>query len=68
MNTAYEENGKKVTYKGPKTGKKNIISSVYSQQFAKSIICGGELITGEDRNSTRLNTSHFAESRMPSSA
>lgn len=47
MNTAYEENGKKVTYKGPKTGKKNIISSVYSQQFAKSIICGGELITGD---------------------
>lgn len=41
MNTAYEENGKKVTYKGPKTGKKNIISSVYSQQFAKSIICAG---------------------------
>ena len=47
MNTAYEEDGKKVTYKGPKTGKKNIISSVYSQQFAKSIICGGELITGD---------------------
>ena len=30
--------------------------------------CAGILVTHEDRKSTRLNSSHTAESRMPSSA
>ena len=41
LNTSYKKNGKTITVKEDKTGKENIISSVYSQQFAKSIICAG---------------------------
>lgn len=47
FNTTYEENGKKIAVRGDKRGRENIISSVYSQQFAKSVICGGNEFTGD---------------------
>ena len=40
-NTSYKENGKVVFSKGTKEGHSNIISSTYSQQFAKSLILSG---------------------------
>ena len=40
-NTSYKENGKTVHIKGTKEGHNNIISSTYSQQFAKSLILSG---------------------------
>jgi uncharacterized GH25 family protein len=40
-NTSYKENGKVVLAKGTKEGRKDVISSTYSQQFAKSLILSG---------------------------
>ena len=37
-NTSYRENGKVVLVKGTKEGRKDVVSSTYSQQFAKSLI------------------------------
>lgn len=47
FNTSYMDKGKKVTVKGDKRGKAEIISSVYSQQFAKSVICAGGKCIGD---------------------
>ena len=47
MNTTYRENGKEIAVKGPKTGHKDIVSSVYSQQFAKSIFLSGTRHDGD---------------------
>lgn len=41
-NTSYLENGKMKAIKGTKEGLSNVISSTYSQQFAKSLINVGE--------------------------
>ena len=41
-NTAYKENGKIIHIKGTKEGHSDIISSTYSQQFAKSLIMAGK--------------------------
>ena len=46
MNTTYRENGKEIAVKGPKTGHREIVSSVYSQQFAKSVFLSGNIFTG----------------------
>ncbi len=46
MNTTYRENGKEIAVKGPKTGHREIVSSVYSQQFAKSVFLSGNSFTG----------------------
>ena len=46
LNTTYRENGKEIAIKGPKTGHNDIVSSVYSQQFAKSIFLSGNSFTG----------------------
>ena len=46
MNTTYSENGKEIAVKGPKTGHREIVSSVYSQQFAKSVFLSGNSFTG----------------------
>ncbi len=40
-NTSYKENGKVVLSKGTKEGRKDVVSSTYSQQFAKSLILSG---------------------------
>ena len=34
----------------------------------EGLVCFGHQLTEEDRKSTRLNSSHVSESRMPSSA
>lgn len=47
LNTSYKRNGKIITAKEDKIGKENIISSVYSQQFAKSIICADGKFIGD---------------------
>ena len=41
-NTAYKENGKVIHSKGTKEGHTDVISSTYSQQFAKSLIMSGK--------------------------
>lgn len=41
-NTSYKENGKLVHIKGTKEGHSNIVSSIFSQQFAKSLINVGD--------------------------
>ena len=51
----------------------NTSKPIYEQITSqiKAMIMSGELKTGEpipDRKSTRLNSSHIEESRMPSSA
>ena len=46
LNTTCRENGKEIAIKGPKTGHNDIVSSVYSQQFAKSIFRSGNSFTG----------------------
>ncbi|MBQ7418745.1 MAG: DUF4198 domain-containing protein [Acidaminococcaceae bacterium] len=40
-NTSYRENGKVVLAKGTKEGRKDVVSSTYSQQFAKSLVLSG---------------------------
>ena len=40
-NTSYKENGKIVLTKGTKEGRKDVVSSTYSQQFAKSLVLSG---------------------------
>ena len=40
-NTSYRENGKMVLAKGTKEGRKEVVSSTYSQQFAKSLVLSG---------------------------
>ena len=40
-NTSYKENGKVVLAKGTKEGRKDVVSSTYSQQFAKTLILSG---------------------------
>ena len=47
LNTTYRENGKEIAIKGPKTGHNDIVSSVYSQQFAKSVFLSGNSFTGD---------------------
>lgn len=47
LNTTYRENGKEIAIKGPKTGHDDIVSSVYSQQFAKSVFLSGNSFTGD---------------------
>lgn len=49
-NTKYKKEGKIVNIKGTKEGLKNVVSSIHSQQFAKSLICAGD---GEGKNITR---------------
>ena len=41
---------------------------IYSSQELCYVICNHPLLVMEDRKSTRLNSSHSGESRMPSSA
>lgn len=50
-NTSYKENGKVVVAKGTKEGLKDVVSSTYSQQFAKALILAG--------NGEAKNVSHF---------
>lgn len=42
-NTSYKENGKVIHSKGTKEGHADIISSTYSQQFAKTLIMSGNV-------------------------
>ena len=46
LNTTCRENGKEIAIKGPKTGHNDIVSSVYSQQFAKAVFRSGNSFTG----------------------
>ena len=50
LNTTCRENGKEIAIKGPKTGHNDIVSSVYSQQFAKSIFRSGNSFRSPVRN------------------
>ena len=46
----------------------NILASAVAQAIEQAIKPLAERITALDRKSTRLNSSHMSESRMPSSA
>lgn len=49
-NTTYLENGRPVHIKGTKEGRENVVSSTYSQQFAKTLLQAGQ---GSSQNLTR---------------
>jgi len=50
-NTSYKENGKIIHAKGTKEGHNDVISSTYSQQFAKTLIMSGD---GDASNLTNV--------------
>ena len=45
-----------------------VLASLLTAGFPGNATAHKELLTAEDRKSTRLNSSHVSESRMPSSA
>ena len=45
-----------------------LYSNLLLKMYLMSLKSGGILMLNEDRKSTRLNSSHSGESRMPSSA